>query len=110
MQIFSRNFCTFSKCVASGTVLFCNSQDLYRKKATNLQDFGHFWEEIHRKFYAGGMTEMANESNRRLDTGRAKRDFRLRQLIARIAEIPFSYGRAPFPPGTAVADDSFFAR
>lgn len=110
MQIFSRNFCTFSKCVASGTVLFCNSQDLYRKKATNLQDFGHFREEIHRKFYAGGMTEMANESNRRLDTGRAKRDFRLRQLIARIAEIPFSYGRAPLPPGTTVPDDSFFAR
>ena len=75
MQIFSRNFCTFSKCVASGTVLFCNSQDLYRKKATNLQDFGHFWEEIYWKFYAEGMTEMANESNRRLDTGRAKRDF-----------------------------------
>ena len=112
MQIFSRNFCTFSKCVASGTVLFCNSQDLYRKKATNLQDFGHFWEEIYWKFYAGGMTEMANESNRRqLDTGRAKRDFRLRQRIARMAEIPFFiYGRAPFPPGSAVADDSFFAR
>ena len=53
---------------------------------------------------------MANESNRRLDTGRAKRDFRPRQRIARIAEIPFSYGRAPLPPGTAVADDSFFAR
>ena len=52
---------------------------------------------------------MANESNRRLDTGRAKRDFRLRQLIARIAEIPFSYGRAPLPPGTDVPDDSFFA-
>ncbi len=69
-----------------------------------------FWEEIHRKFYAEGMTEMANESNRRLDTGHAKRDFRLRQLIARIAEIPFSYGRAPFPPGTGVPDDSFFAR
>lgn len=75
-----------------------------------MQDFGHFREEIHRKFYAGGMTEMANESNRRLDTGRAKRDFRLRQLIARIAEIPFSYGRAPLPPGTTVPDDSFFAR
>ena len=75
-----------------------------------MQDFGHFWEEIHRKFYAGGMTEMANESNRRLDTGRAKRDFRLRQLIARMVEIPFSYGRAPLPPGTGVADDSFFAR
>lgn len=75
-----------------------------------MQDFGHFREEIHRKFYAEGMTEMANESNRRLDTGRAKRDFRLRQLIARMAEIPFSYGRAPLPPGTAVADDSFFAR
>ena len=74
-----------------------------------MQDFGHFWEEIHRKFYAGGMTEMANESNRRLDTGHAKRDFRLRQLIARIAEIPFLYyGRALLPPGTG--DDSFFAR
>ena len=75
-----------------------------------MQDFGHFWEEIYWKFYAEGMTEMANESNRRLDTGRAKRDFRLRQRIARMAEIPFSYGRAPLPPGTAVADDSFFAR
>ena len=54
---------------------------------------------------------MANESNRRLDTGRAKRDFRLRQRIARMAEIPFLYyGRALLPPGTAVADDSFFAR
>ena len=56
------------------------------------------------------MTEMANESNRRLDTGRLKRDFRLRQRIARMAEIPFSYGRALFPPGTDVPDDSFFAR
>ena len=53
---------------------------------------------------------MANESNRRLDTGHAKRDFRLRQLIARMAEIPFSYGRALLPPGTDVPDDSFFAR
>lgn len=53
---------------------------------------------------------MANESNRRLGTRRAKRDFCLRQRIARIAEIPFSYGRALFPPGTAVPDDSFFAR
>ena len=76
-----------------------------------MQDFGHFWEDIHRKFYAGGMTEMANESNRRrLDTGRAKRDFRLRQRIARMAEIPISYGRALLPLGKAVADDSFFAR
>ena len=111
MQIFSRNFCTFSKCVASGTVLFCNSQDLYRKKATNLQDFGHFREEIHRKFYAGGMTEMANESNRRLDTGCAKRDFCPgNELPGWQKSLFFFYGRAPFPPGTAVADDSFFAR
>ena len=73
-----------------------------------MQDFGHFREDIHRKFYAGGMTEMANESNRRLDTGHAKRDFRLRQLIARMAEIPFSYGRTPLLLGTG--EDSFFAR
>ena len=53
---------------------------------------------------------MANESNRRrLDTGRAKRDFRLRQRIARMAEIPFLYyGRAPLLLGTG--EDSFFAR
>ena len=38
---------------------------------------------------------MANESNRRLDTGHAKRDFRLRQLIARMAEIPFLFMDAP---------------
>ena len=51
---------------------------------------------------------MANESNRRLDTGHAKRDFRPRQRIARMAEIPFSYGRTPLLLGTG--EDSFFAR
>ena len=42
---------------------------------------------------------MANESNRRLDTGHAKKDFRLRQLIARMAEIPFLLWTRPAPTG-----------
>ena len=54
---------------------------------------------------------MANESNRRLDTGHAKRDFCPgNELPGWQKSLFFFYGRAPFPPGTAVADDSFFAR
>lgn len=71
-NIFSKIFALFPNMLLPEGFYLNSSQDLYRKKPTNLQDFGHFREEIHRKFYAGGMNEMANESNRRLDIGHAK--------------------------------------